>query len=328
MRGATDCAKRLKKLFQSLRNKLGKVQRPTVGDPITQLVLGVLTRDAQEPKAREALERMQMMVVDYNELRVIPPTEVAKAMGDYPDAYIKSEDINRALNRIFAIEHQVSLDRFATAPLKDVNTFLDRIDGLEAYTRARIKLLGLRKHAIPLDEAMWAMARAEEIVDGECSLEEAQGFLERQVAEGDDALDFVALLRKQAWTEYANQVRKRSVEAIKSVPPNRTSSNMLAVLASGGTLDEPALDLDETVEFGELEGGRVLAPEESPDAAKGAKAKPAKGGKSPAKPAKSKVEAKSEAKGADRKKPARSASEKTAPAGRTVKTPKSAKSAV
>jgi endonuclease III len=238
MRGATQCAQRLQEYLQSLRTRLGKVNRPAVTDPTTQLVIGVLSRDMPESKARQALDAVRSMVVDFNELRVIPPLELADLLGDYPDARGKSEDIIRALNRIFAFEHTVSLERLRELPKKDMLAYLDRIDGLEAYTRARIRLLGLEKHAIPLDEAMWALARSEGLVDGKCSLEEAQAFLERQVPE-DAALEVVALLHKQAWTELAATVRSGAVERIISVPPDRRTSHMLQDVAP---VREPSFD--------------------------------------------------------------------------------------
>ena len=71
MRGATQCARRLKRVFRSLRTRLGKVSRPSRGDPITQMILGIFSRDLPESKAREALDRLRGMVVDYNELREI-----------------------------------------------------------------------------------------------------------------------------------------------------------------------------------------------------------------------------------------------------------------
>jgi hypothetical protein len=245
MRGATDCAKRLKSLFNSLRSRLGKVAHPPATDPITQLILGVLTRDVPEAKASEGLERLRGMVVDYNELRVIPPIELAQVLGDFPDSRLKCEDISRALNAIFAQEHTISLDRLTSLPKRDVLAILDELDGLEPYTRARIRLLGLHLHAIPLDEAMWAAARAQGIVDPKCGLAEAQAFLERHVAD-EDALEFVALLRKHAWAECGAAVRKHEVERILSVPPDRTSRNMLQqVSAAALGPDEPELDEEE-----------------------------------------------------------------------------------
>lgn len=235
MRGATECAKRVKLVFSSLRAKLGKVGHPPVTDPITQLVLGILSRDTPEAKASEGLERLRGMVVDYNELRVIPPIELSAILHDFPDARLKCEDISRALNAVFALEHGTLLDRLAGLPRKEALILLDRIDGLEPYTRARIRLLGLQHHAIPLDEAMWATARADGLVDARCPLQEAQQFLERQVAE-EDALEFVALFKRHAWNEMGAAVKRHEVERIQSVPPDRTSRNMLQMVTSAASL--------------------------------------------------------------------------------------------
>lgn len=246
MRGATECAKRVKQLFSSLRSKLGKVGHPPATDPITQLILGILSRDTPESKASEGLERLREMVVDYNELRVIPPIELAGILGDFPDARLKCEDISRALNGVFSLEHGTSLDRLEELPKKEVAALLEKIEGLEPYTRARVRLYGLGQHAIPLDEAMWATARAERIVDARCALSEAQQFLERQVAE-DDAQEFVALLKRHAWNEMGTAVKRGEVERILSVPPDRTSRNMLQmVLPSAGlpVADETAEDVE------------------------------------------------------------------------------------
>lgn len=232
MRGATRCARKVKRLWRSLRARAGKIHLPAVGDPVTQLVLGVFTRDAPEARAREALERMRAMVVDYNDLRVIPPLELAQIVGNYPQVREKCEDLSRALNRIFALEHQVSLDRLAGMSRRDALAYLARIDGLEPYTIARIRLLGLGHHAIPLDEAMWTYARSAGIVDSRCPLEEAQAFLERQIPE-PDALEFFTVLRKVAWSECGSAVRRGQVPRIKSIPPDRTSRNMLRLIASG-----------------------------------------------------------------------------------------------
>jgi len=233
MRGATDCAKRLKSLTNSLRSRLGKVSLPPATDPITQLILGVLSRDTPEAKASEGLERLRSIVVDYNELRVIPPIELAGILGDFPDARLKCEDISRALNGVFAQEHSISLDRLAGLPRREVQELLAGIDGLEPYTRARIGLLGLHQHAFPLDEAMWALARNEHLVDGRCTLLDAQHFFERQIAE-QDTLECYALLKKHAWNELGAAVKRREVERILSVPPDRTSRNMLQMISTAG----------------------------------------------------------------------------------------------
>jgi hypothetical protein len=245
MRGATQCARRLKQLVRSLRTKLGKVRRRSTGDAVTQMILGIFARDVPESKAREALDRLRGAVVDYNELRVVPPIEMTEMVGALADARMKCEDLSRALNKIFTHEHEVNLDRLRGLSRKEVVGYLAAIDGLDAYSRARVRLMGLQQHAIPLDEAMWAYARKEQIIDRRCPLEEAQAFLERRIAE-DEALEVVALLQKQAWAEMGAAVRNREVERITSVPPDRTSRNMLQLVAAGRETAPPPAASKET----------------------------------------------------------------------------------
>jgi hypothetical protein len=209
-----------------LRSNVGQVSQPPAGEPITQLILGVFSRDTPESRARDVLDRLRKLVVDYNELRVMSPREMAEHLGDYPDVWTKCEDVSRALNKCFATQHAITLDHLRERPKKDIREFLDGLDGLDPYSRARIRLLGLQNHAMPLDEAMWAYARKTRIVDAKCSLETAQTFLERHIAE-KDALEVYVLLKKQAWSDMGGAVRRRDVERICSVPPDRASRNML-----------------------------------------------------------------------------------------------------
>lgn len=298
MRGATDCAKRLKSLVNSLRNKHGRVPPVQVGDPITQLVVGILTRDAPEPKAYEALERLKSLVVDYNELRVIPAIELAQQLGDFNDARLKAEDIGRALNWIFAREHDVSLDHLLEASQRDTLAYLARVEGLEPYTIARIRLLGLKQRAFPLDEAMWAYARQMKIINPRSPLDEAQQFIERHVPE-EQLLEVFALMRKVAWSEFGTGVRKRQVERIQSAPPDRTTRNMLQAIASGQVIDAdddlpPELALDGGLE-GEVAPEALVEEAEAPKSRKGAKsakrARHAKGAAPPARTAKPRAKA-------------------------------------
>ncbi len=297
MRGATQCARRLKQLIRSLRTKLGKVGRPSTGDAITQMILGIFSRDVPESKAREALDRLRALVVDYNELRVVPPIEMAEMVGALSDARLKCEDLSRALNKIFSCEHEVSLDRLSGLPRKEVIEYLDEIDGLDAYSRARVRLLGLQQHATPLDEAMWAYARKAQIVDRRCPLEEAQAFLERRIPEGE-ALEFVALLEKQAWAEMGATVRNGEVERISSIPPDRTARNMLQLVASGRETSASGSSGSTT----EVRGGgpRGLA---AKTAAGGRAAKPAKKqtGKAVKKPRMARATARAKAQAAARR---------------------------
>jgi len=232
MKGAARCARRVKQLFRQMRSAGGRpVRQYTAGDPITQLILSIFSRNLPENRAREGLLRLQAAAVDFNDLRVIPVGEMTEFVRDLPDARTKCEDLSRALNRIFAREHAVTLEQLRDRPRREVDAYLNALDGLEAYSRARIRLLGLGQHGIPLDEAMWAYAAARGIVDDSASLDGALAFLERQI-DPAEALEFVSLLKRQAWAEFGPAVRRGEVRRIRSVPPDRTTRNMLQQVAS------------------------------------------------------------------------------------------------
>ncbi len=234
MKGAKQCAQRLGKVLRSLRSKAGRVAVPPTGDPIRQLILGIFSRDVPEVRAKEALNRLLEVVVDYNDLRVMAPAEMAEVVSKLPDARRKCEDLSRALNWIFLREHDVTLDHLLEASKKDVLAYLDQVEGLDAYTKARIRLLGLGRHAFPLDSAMWEYACQTGIVAPQAPHEEAQAFLERQIPE-KDALSVFAMMRKVAWAEYGAKVRRGTARRVTGAPLERTTTHMLAELqeASG-----------------------------------------------------------------------------------------------
>lgn len=234
MKGAKQCAQRLRRVLRSLRSKAGRVAPPPTGDPIRQLVLGIFSRDVPEVRAKEALSRLMEVVVDYNDLRVMSPAEMAEIASKLPDTRRKCEDLSRALNWIFLREHDVTLDHLLEASKKDVLAYLGQIEGLDEYTRARVRLLGLGKHAFPLDSAMWEYACQVQIVSPDAPHAEAQAFLERQIPE-KDALTVFAQMRKVAWAECGAKVRRGTARRVSGAPLERTTTHMLAELqeASG-----------------------------------------------------------------------------------------------
>ncbi len=248
MKGARQCAQRLGRVLRSLRSKAGKVAPPPTGDPIRQLILGIFSRDVPEVRAKEALNRLMDVVVDYNDLRVMAPAEMAEIVEKLSDARRKCEDLSRALNWIFLREHDVTLDHLLEASKKDVLAYLGQVEGLDAYTQARIRLLGLNQHAFPLDSAMWEYACQVEIVSPDAPHAEAQAFLERQIPE-KDALNVFAMMRKVAWAECGAKVRRGTARRVSGAPLERTTTHMLAELQeASGTRSAVLEELEPPVE--------------------------------------------------------------------------------
>ena len=119
--------------------------------------------------------------------------------GDFPNALEKARDINRILNEIFNRQHELDLAFLRNKTRRDAKDYLQKIPGVDACTLARVMLVSVGGHALPVDENMLAYLRRHELVDSGAEAAEVQAFLERNIA-ADDAYAFYMLMRRVAAT--------------------------------------------------------------------------------------------------------------------------------
>lgn len=197
---APDPARRLATLVKKTRPEPGAPAytppaTPDGGDAIVQeLLLSFLMWEAGPGRAEAALKRLLHTVVDYNELRVCLPDELADAIGDrFPRALERCARLRSALNDIYRREHAVALQRLHTMPKRDAWQYLASLEGVPGFVAARVTLLPLGGHAFPLDERLHAALRDEKAIPPELTVDEASGWLERQFHAGEAAPAYLAI---------------------------------------------------------------------------------------------------------------------------------------
>jgi endonuclease III len=199
-------AKRVKRLFHQLKRTEGK---PVIGeptDPTDQLVLSLLSVDSTEEQGAKALRKLREAAVDYNEIRVSSPAEVAGIVKDtIPDGARRARVLVQALNSVFRAGNQMSLAVLHDVGLREARQYLEQLDGVDPYTVASVMLWSLGGHAIPVSDRMLELFRGNDLVDPECGVAEVQSFLERHISAAD-AKQFCLLIRKYV----AQRLRKRS----------------------------------------------------------------------------------------------------------------------
>ncbi len=202
---APDPAKKLASLLRRLRTSHGpqtpdtfEAEKAHGHDPqVLHLLAAFLTWEAGASRAAAALKRLLSAVVDYNELRVCLPDELAHIMGErYPRAVERAARIRSALNDLYRREHAVTLAPLENMPKRDTRMFLMSLEGLPPFVAARVVLLCFGGHAFPLDERMHAALIDEEAVPPDLKLEDAGSWLERQFRAGEIAPDYLLL---EAW---------------------------------------------------------------------------------------------------------------------------------
>ncbi len=189
---APDHARRLLGLVKRLRAEHGEPvytppATPDGHDPlVVEFVHSFLVWEAGASRADPALRRLLQAVVDYNELRVCLPDELARIIGErYPRAVERAARLRAALNDAYRREHAVTFQPLTVMPKRDARLYLDALDGVPPFVAARMTLLTLGGHAFPVDERILEALKEEHAAPPDLALNGAESWLERQFRSGE-----------------------------------------------------------------------------------------------------------------------------------------------
>jgi endonuclease III len=219
MKHGSEYAKRVKRLYNQMLRKLGKPAEPELVDPIEQLIVGILSSCASHSKALSVFRRLQQQMVDLNELRVTPPSELAEAIGDsLPLAKQKAHRIVDALNAIRKRQDSLDLSFLKHRGRREAREYLESLEGVDSATAASVLLYSLGGHAIPIDDLTLYVLQKEEIVESSASTAEVQTFLERHVP-ANQAKVFSELLSRYVTTKGARVDVEKLPDLLRPPPP-------------------------------------------------------------------------------------------------------------
>jgi endonuclease III len=194
MKNATKHADDLKHLYKRLLRD-GKPAAIEPMEPLDALVRGAMSYDVSDTRAQEAMRAIGKEFVDLNELRVATDLEIQELLGQrYPAIEQRVAMITQALNNIFEREHTMSLNRLKTVSKREARQFLRELPEIHPFVEAYVMLMSLEGHAFPVDDAIVAVLRENEIVEENTALDEAQRFVEHHL-KAEEAYEFYALVR-------------------------------------------------------------------------------------------------------------------------------------
>ncbi|MCC6660960.1 MAG: hypothetical protein IT437_08745 [Phycisphaerales bacterium] len=189
---ATDPARKLSALLKRLRaagtEPVCEPARCEAGEEpaVHELLLSFLAWEAGLHRAGPAVRKLVSGIVDMNELRVCHPDELASSLGErYPRGLERCARLRSALNDLYRREHAVTLAPLEPMPKRDARAYLESLEGMTPYVAARILLVSLGGHAMPLDERTHSALLAARAVPADLSLVDAGSWLERHVRAGD-----------------------------------------------------------------------------------------------------------------------------------------------
>ncbi|MBC7773097.1 MAG: hypothetical protein H7210_11415 [Pyrinomonadaceae bacterium] len=165
------------------------------GEPmLSEFVRSMLLWESTTAKAEAALKRIQTGVVDFNELRVCLPGELVGLMGEtYPLARERAERLRAALNEIFTRGHAVTLKHLAELGKREVLHYLESLSGVPQFVAARVALLFLGNHAMPVDSRILrVLLEAQAVAPGETQ-DSAASMLEHRIRAGELMIAYLHL---------------------------------------------------------------------------------------------------------------------------------------
>ena len=228
MSTTNDCTETLHALMKRLRAKHEGAADSTPpcdgADPIThQLVYSFLLWRTTPKQAQAAMARVRNTFVDYNELRICLPHEVALTLGPrHPLADERAARLRVALNQVYTAEQTVNLARLRDCSKRDARTMLESIAGVPWFVAGRVMLLELGVHAFPVDERVLEFLTGEGACE-ETTCEAAGSWLERRFRAGEAAEAYLVLE-----AALASQRASRRGKSSSKKSTNRTTKKSTA----------------------------------------------------------------------------------------------------
>lgn len=165
-------------------------------DPVELLVHSFMVWEATTAQADAAMARIKTAVVSFNDFRVSLVKEVVELIGPrYPLVQERAIRVRAALNDLYRREYAVSLDRVSGLSKRDARAYLESLQGMVPFVAARVALLGLDAHAVPVDDQTLMMLVHHGALHRETTVVEATGWLQRHIPADRALASHLALQR-------------------------------------------------------------------------------------------------------------------------------------
>lgn len=213
------------KALNSLLRKIRADYQPHEHVPrglVEEFVYSFLLWDSSHAKAELAYKRMSHAMVDLNELRVARPPEIIALLGkQYPRAEERAQRLRASLNELYIREYQVTLEQCRPMNKREARQYIETLEGTPPFVAARLILLALDGHAVPIDERTLSKLQNVGVIEPGLDVLKAEGIFERHVKSTDAAATHALL---QAWSEDPDSAPAPKPAAPKAAAAKTASS--------------------------------------------------------------------------------------------------------
>jgi endonuclease III len=146
----TERSRRLAhKVLTALRKDYGRPGAHVTRPAMEEMLVGILAEGASERKGASALSAISRYFVDWNEVRVSAPCEIASAMPELAGAMDKAALVRSVLQRIYDLSNEMTLDFLKEKSPADAAKFIEGMPDFPEAALARATLLALGHEVFP-----------------------------------------------------------------------------------------------------------------------------------------------------------------------------------
>lgn len=190
-----DSASRATLVLRRLRSRFGPLRWRPHGDPLSELILTILSQHTNDTNSGRAFASMQRRFPRWNDVLAAEPSSLADSIRQGGLANQKAPRIQQVLARINDECSDWSLEHLSHLPLDEAKAWLRSLPGVGPKTAACVLMFALGRPALPVDTHVYRVARRLELIGPKVTADQAHDALEALVRPKDTYAFHIALIK-------------------------------------------------------------------------------------------------------------------------------------
>ncbi len=168
-------------ITQNLEATYGVPVNDSPYDPLSELVLTILSQATTDINSRRAFESLKQRFPDWESVRIARASSIAAAIKSGGLANSKSVAIKNALNEIKTRRGKLDLSFLQTSPIDDAREFLTSLPGVGPKTAACVLLFACGREIFPMDTHILRITKRIGLIPEKFSDEQSHQRMEKLV---------------------------------------------------------------------------------------------------------------------------------------------------
>ncbi|MDR1959299.1 MAG: hypothetical protein LBQ54_09725 [Planctomycetaceae bacterium] len=216
---STNRTDKIKQLFKILQKRYKQPPKPVMRNVLDTLMFAACLENAAFEAAESAFSLLEHHYIDWNDIRIATPQELADTLPMLPEPLAAGERIKRTLQWVFETTYMFDLEDYKKKNISQALEYLDSIPCCSPFMRNYTIQMGFEGHMIPLDDAAMRIFRRLDLakVSKEGDREEVPS-LERTISKSQGIL-FATLMHLFALEFYPAPDSDELLTILKGIDP-------------------------------------------------------------------------------------------------------------